>query len=123
MSGPGTSPDDAPAQGGVGDTSPELELIPSREAQVGRFRVRRALPRRPRRTVGAWCFADHMGPATVTEDRGLDVGPHPHIGLQTVTWLIAGEALHRDSLGTEQVIAPGQRSEEHTSELQSLMRT
>jgi redox-sensitive bicupin YhaK (pirin superfamily) len=108
MSGPVTSPDDAPAQGGVGDTSPELELIPSREAQVGRFRVRRALPRRPRRTVGAWCFADHMGPATVTEDRGLDVGPHPHIGLQTVTWLIAGEALHRDSLGTEQVIAPGQ---------------
>jgi hypothetical protein len=108
MSGPVTSPDEAPAEGGVGDTSPELELIPSREAQVGRFRVRRALPRRPRRTVGAWCFADHMGPATVTEEGGLDVGPHPHIGLQTVTWLIAGEALHRDSLGTEQVIAPGQ---------------
>lgn len=49
-----------------------------------------------------------MGPATVTDDRGLDVGPHPHIGLQTVTWLISGEALHRDSLGSEQVIAPGQ---------------
>ena len=108
MSGPVTSADEAPTEGGCGDTAPEIELVPSREAEVGRFRVRRALPRRARRTVGAWCFADHMGPATVTEDRGLDVGPHPHIGLQTVTWLIAGEALHRDSLGSEQVIAPGQ---------------
>lgn len=47
--------------------------------------------------VGAWCFADHMGPADVTENSGLDVGPHPHIGLQTITWLIEGQALHRDS--------------------------
>jgi quercetin 2,3-dioxygenase len=108
MSGPVTAPDDAPAEASAADPSPEIELTPSREAQVGRFRVRRALPRRARRTVGAWCFADHMGPATVTEDGGLDVGPHPHIGLQTVTWLLSGEALHRDSLGTEQVIAPGQ---------------
>src|SRR3546814_12917092 len=102
MSGPVTSPDDAPAQGGVGDTSPELELIPSREAQVGRFRVRRALPRRPRRTVGAWCFADHMGSATVTADRGLDVGPHPPIGLHTVTWLLPGEAPPRAPPGNHQ---------------------
>ncbi len=108
MSGPVTRSDDAPAEGGCGDTTPDIELIPSREAEVGRFRVRRALPRRARRTVGAWCFADHMGPADVSPDRGLDVGPHPHIGLQTVTWLISGEALHRDSLGSEQVIAPGQ---------------
>lgn len=108
MSGPVTRADDAPAEGGCGDTTPDIELIPSREAEVGRFRVRRALPRRGRRTVGAWCFADHMGPATVSPDSGLDVGPHPHIGLQTVTWLIAGEALHRDSLGSEQLIAPGQ---------------
>jgi redox-sensitive bicupin YhaK (pirin superfamily) len=49
-----------------------------------------------------------MGPADVTEDRGLDIGPHPHIGLQTVTWLLDGEVLHRDSLGSEQVIRPGQ---------------
>ncbi|MEV7020282.1 pirin family protein [Streptomyces sp. NPDC093991] len=62
-----------------------MEVGESREAQVGRFRVRRALPRRGRRTVGAWCFADHMGPADATEDSGLDIGPHPHIGLQTVT--------------------------------------
>ena len=57
--------------------------------------------------IGARCFIDHMGPAIVDE-RGLGVAPHPHIGLQTVTWPLAGEALHRDSLGTEQVIAPGQ---------------
>lgn len=85
----------------------EVEVTQSRVSQVGEFEVRRALPRRTRRMVGAWCFIDHMGPATVDE-RGLGVAPHPHIGLQTVTWLVAGEALHRDSLGTEQVIAPGQ---------------
>ncbi|MFM2077392.1 MAG: putative signal peptide protein [Actinomycetota bacterium] len=85
-----------------------MQISPSRDEVVGRFRVRRALPRPGRRTVGAWCFADHMGPAEVAEHNGLDVGPHPHCGLQTVTWLVAGEALHRDSLGTEQLIAPGQ---------------
>lgn len=84
-----------------------LEVTKSRVSVVGEFEVRRALPQRTRRMVGAWCFVDHMGPATVDE-RGLGVAPHPHIGLQTVTWLLAGEALHLDSLGTEQVIAPGQ---------------
>jgi hypothetical protein len=74
---------------------------------VGAFPVRRALPRRLRRTVGAWCFADHMGPADIDLDTDL-IGPHPHIGLQTVTWLLDGELLHRDSLGSEQVITPGQ---------------
>jgi len=86
----------------------DVEVTASHEAQVGQFTVRRALPRRGRRTVGAWCFADHMGPADVTEGSGLDVGPHPHIGLQTVTWLLDGQALHKDTLGSEQVIAPGQ---------------
>jgi quercetin 2,3-dioxygenase len=108
MSGPVTGDHDAPAEGCHGETTPDVEVADSREAQVGRFTVRRALPRRERRTVGAWCFVDHMGPASVTEDHGLDVAPHPHIGLQTVTWLFEGEALHRDSLGSEQVIAPGQ---------------
>jgi redox-sensitive bicupin YhaK (pirin superfamily) len=75
---------------------------------VGKIRVRRSLPRRERRTVGAWCFVDHMGPASVTETVSIDVGPHPHTGLHTVTWLIEGEILHRDSLGSEQVIRPGQ---------------
>jgi redox-sensitive bicupin YhaK (pirin superfamily) len=85
-----------------------VEITDSREAQVGRFAVRRALPRRARRNVGPWCFADHFGPAAVTENSGLDIGPHPHIGLQTATWVVQGEVLHRDSLGTEQVIRPGQ---------------
>jgi redox-sensitive bicupin YhaK (pirin superfamily) len=84
-----------------------FEITESAVSRVGEFDVRRALPRRARRMVGAWCFIDHMGPATVGE-RGLGVAPHPHIGLQTVTWLVAGEAMHRDSLGTEQRIAPGQ---------------
>jgi redox-sensitive bicupin YhaK (pirin superfamily) len=85
-----------------------VELLESRETEVGAMRVRRALPRRAHRTVGPWCFADHMGPAAVTEQHGLDIGPHPHIGLQTVTWLVAGEARHRDSLGSDQVLRPGQ---------------
>jgi quercetin 2,3-dioxygenase len=88
--------------------SGQVEVSDDREAMVGEISVRRALPRRKRRTVGAWCFADHMGPAAVTENKGLDIGPHPHIGLQTVTWLIEGEALHHDSLGSEQLIRPGQ---------------
>ena len=87
---------------------PVVEVTDSRESVVGRMRVRRALPRRQRRTVGAWCFADHMGPEQVTETQGLDIGPHPHMGLHTVTWLVEGAVLHRDSLGSEQVIRPGQ---------------
>ena len=109
MSGPVAELDAPPQQAEAGHVSaPCVEVSESREAEVGRFRVRRALPRRGRRTVGAWCFADHMGPADVTEGSGLDVGPHPHTGLQTVTWLRDGEALHKDSLGSEQVIRPGE---------------
>ena len=70
--------------------------------------VRRSLPRPRRRTVGAWCFVDHFGPLAVGPDGGLEVGPHPHIGLQTVTYLLSGQVLHSDSLGSEQVIRPGQ---------------
>lgn len=85
-----------------------LEITESHHAQVGEMQVRRALPRRARRTVGAWCFADHMGPLVATPELGADIGPHPHIGLQTVTWLTAGVLLHRDSLGSEQLIRAGQ---------------
>lgn len=85
-----------------------IEVTQSHEAHVGAMTVRRALPRRGRRTVGAWCFADHMGPVNVTEGTGPDVGPHPHMGLHTVTWLVDGQMLHKDSLGSEQVIRPGQ---------------
>jgi redox-sensitive bicupin YhaK (pirin superfamily) len=87
---------------------PVVEVSDSREAMVGSLRVRRALPRRGRRTVGAWCFADHMGPEEVSEQHGVDIGPHPHIGLHTVTWLVDGALVHHDSLGSEQVIRPGQ---------------
>ncbi len=108
MSGP-VRMTDAPAVADRGHAAPPcVEVSDSHEATVGRFPVRRALPRRGRRTVGAWCFADHMGPSAVTEESGLDIGPHPHMGLQTVTWLVDGQVLHRDSLGSEQVIAPGQ---------------
>ena len=88
--------------------SPGLELTEAREAQVGDVAVRRLLPLRLRRSVGSWCFIDHYGPMSVDGVTGMRVPPHPHIGLQTVTWLISGNVLHRDSLGTEQMIRPGQ---------------
>jgi quercetin 2,3-dioxygenase len=109
MSGPVTRPDQVLDPEAPPPPDPDgIDVGESREAQVGAFRVRRALPRRGRRTVGAWCFVDHMGPAQVTEDHGLDVAPHPHMGLQTVTWLLEGEGLHRDSLGNEQLIRAGE---------------
>jgi redox-sensitive bicupin YhaK (pirin superfamily) len=107
MSGPVTTSDTTTEARPPEPHRAVVEVTESRASRVGDLPVRRALPRRDRRTVGAWCFVDHMGPATIDE-RGLGVAPHPHIGLQTVTWLLEGEALHRDSLGTEQVIAPGQ---------------
>lgn len=85
-----------------------LELSAARTATVGAMTVRRLLPLRRRRSVGAWCFADHYGPMSVDGVTGMNVPPHPHIGIQTVTWLRAGNVLHRDSLGTEQMIRPGQ---------------
>jgi redox-sensitive bicupin YhaK (pirin superfamily) len=85
------------------------ERLTSQRAIVGdAFEIRRALPNRHRRTVGAWCFLDHAGPADYPAGRGLDIGPHPHIGLQTFSWMIEGRILHRDSLGFEQWIHPGQ---------------
>jgi redox-sensitive bicupin YhaK (pirin superfamily) len=86
----------------------DVEVIEGREAQVAQMRVRRALPTKGRRTVGAWCFVDHMGPMSLSPNRSVDVAPHPHLGLQTVTWLFSGEFLHRDSLGSEQLIRAGQ---------------
>jgi redox-sensitive bicupin YhaK (pirin superfamily) len=70
--------------------------------------VRRALPWHGRRTVGAWCFVDHFGPVPADQADAMQIGPHPHIGLQTVTWLLEGEVVHTDSLGSEQPIRPGQ---------------
>ena len=70
--------------------------------------VRRLMPLRRRRSVGAWRFVDDYGPMSVDGAAGMQVPPHPHIGLQTVTWLLDGNVLHRDSLGSEQMIRPGQ---------------
>jgi redox-sensitive bicupin YhaK (pirin superfamily) len=84
------------------------EVTEARIARVGDMTVRRLMPLRARRSVGAWCFVDHYGPMSVDGVAGMLVPPHPHIGLQTVTWLLSGNVLHRDSLGSEQMIRPGQ---------------
>ena len=81
--------------------------LTGKRAQVGDFPVRRALPQVGRRLVGPFCFLDHMGPHVAPGTAGGGVGPHPHIGLATVTYLFEGEVLHRDSLGSEQLITPG----------------
>jgi len=90
------------------DGGREPELTVARVARVGDIAVRRLMPLRRRRSVGAWCFVDHYGPMSVDGVAGMQVPPHPHIGLQTVTWLLDGNVLHRDSLGSEQMIRPGQ---------------
>lgn len=83
-------------------------LTESRSTKVGELSVRRALPTRGRRSVGPWCFVDHMGPASFSKENRYDVAPHPHIGLHTVTWLFDGALVHRDSLGSEQPIRRAQ---------------
>jgi redox-sensitive bicupin YhaK (pirin superfamily) len=70
--------------------------------------VRRLRPNLGRRLVGAWCFVDHYGPDDIATGTGMQVPPHPHMGLQTVSWLLSGDVHHRDSLGNEQVIRPGE---------------
>ncbi|TWG89640.1 hypothetical protein L598_000800001040 [Mesorhizobium sp. J18] len=82
-------------------------LIIPRASDIGGFEVRRALPSSRRRLVGPFIFFDRMGPAVLRAGQGLDVRPHPHIGLSTVTYLFDGKIRHRDSLGTEMVIEPG----------------
>lgn len=86
----------------------EAQIITASHARVAALDVRRTLPTRTRRSIGAWCFADHLGPVSLAPGESADVAPHPHIGLQTVTWLFDGAFLHRDSLGSEQLIRPGQ---------------
>lgn len=89
--------------------TPAPRALPAKTTEIAPgFTVRRALPNRERRMIGAWCFLDHAGPVTHARGHTPAVGPHPHIGLQTFTWMIDGEILHRDSLGTEQIIRPGQ---------------
>lgn len=89
-------------------TSPIVQRLVGKQTLLGAgMTIVRTLPMARRRSIGAWCFLDHIGPVEITGN-GMRVGPHPHIGLQTVTWLIEGEILHRDSLGSVQLIRPGQ---------------
>lgn len=83
-------------------------IIEPRVHDLGGFQVRRALPVRERRMVGPFVFFDHMGPATLPPEQPIDVRPHPHIGLSTLTWLFEGTIMHRDSLGYAQEILPGE---------------
>lgn len=88
-----------------------VEVITPREVPLGGPRamtVRRTLPTKQRTLVGAWCFADHYGPDDVSLSGGMDVPPHPHTGLQTVSWLFSGEIEHRDSIGSHAMVRPGE---------------
>jgi redox-sensitive bicupin YhaK (pirin superfamily) len=87
--------------------SPVIDVIQGRTRDLGGFTVRRVLPIAHRKTVGPFIFFDHMGPAALPVGEGMDVRPHPHIGLATVTYLFEGRILHRDSLGSVQAIEPG----------------
>ncbi|MEA5444380.1 pirin family protein [Gammaproteobacteria bacterium AB-CW1] len=91
------------------EQQPTIQRLQARHSDVGGIPVARSLPTRGRRLIGHWCFLDHAGPARFAPDSdGMQVGPHPHTCLQTFTWMIKGKLLHRDSLGYEQIIRPGQ---------------
>lgn len=97
-------PPSVPAAGGS-----LIQKLSVRAAVVGdNITIRRALPHRNKKTIGAWCFLDHFGPIDLQYTQGLRVGPHPHIGLQTFTYSLIGEMLHRDSLGSHQIIQANQ---------------
>jgi redox-sensitive bicupin YhaK (pirin superfamily) len=102
----GTLPAHEPACADADSRSIEL-VIEARPRDLGGFAVRRVLPSMRRRLVGPFIFFDHMGPARMAAGEGIDVRPHPHIGLATVTYLFDGEMDHRDSLGFAQTIRPG----------------
>lgn len=91
----------------MGSPSPVAHLIRARPRDIGDFAVRRVLPAFRKQMVGPFIFVDHMGPVGLAPGTGMDVRPHPHIGLATVTYLFEGEILHRDSIGSVQAIRPG----------------
>lgn len=89
----------------------KVQILTSREVPLGGPRammVHRTLPQRARSLIGAWCFADHYGPADVRDTGGMNMPPHPHTGLQTVSWLFTGEVEHRDSFGVHAMVRPGE---------------
>jgi len=86
---------------------PTLQVLPGRLTDLGGLPIRRILPRSQRRTVGPWCFLDSYGPVNFSTGKPMDIPPHPHIGLQTVSWLLEGDLLHHDSLGLEGPAGPG----------------
>jgi len=99
------------ALGGLADVAahPVTELFAGKDVPLGESTVvRRVLPNLGRRLVGPWCFVDHYGPDEIAAEPGMQVPPHPHIGLQTVSWLLEGTVHHRDSLGSDAVLHPGQ---------------
>lgn len=88
-----------------------LEVLRPREVPLGgprAIQVRRTLPQRQRSLIGAWCFADHYGPHDLRRSTGMDVAPHPHTGLQTISWLFSGEVEDRDSAGVHAIVRPGE---------------
>ena len=91
----------------IGSPHEQLEPYPGRDVRVGDLRVLRALPVKGRRLIGPWCLLDRFGPLTFTAGTPMDVAPHPHMGLQTVTWLLDGEVVHDDSLRQEALLRPG----------------
>jgi redox-sensitive bicupin YhaK (pirin superfamily) len=95
--------------GAQADEGPAAEVMDAVKVWLGKTtQVRRLLPHRGRRMVGAWCFVDHYGPDDLRLQQGMRVPPHPHTSLQTVSWLLDGTVLHRDSLGTEALVRPGE---------------
>jgi redox-sensitive bicupin YhaK (pirin superfamily) len=88
-------------------SAPTLEALPGRPSDLGGLAIRRLLPRSQRRLVGPWCFLDSFGPLSFSSGKPMDVAPHPHIGLQTVSWLLDGEVLHNDSLGRAGLASSG----------------
>jgi redox-sensitive bicupin YhaK (pirin superfamily) len=85
-----------------------IEVREGRTTTIGKLGIVRVLPAKGRRAIGPWCFVDLMTPGDMEAPPPIEIGPHPHIGLATVTWLFEGSALHSDSLGSEQLIRPGQ---------------
>ncbi len=101
-------PAEAPADADAESCEPVELVIEPKARDIGAFEVRRVLPSIKRRMVGPFVFLDQMGPTVLAPGRALDVRPHPHIGLATVTWVLAGEIMHRDSLGSVQPIKAGE---------------